>query len=119
MAEEIRTTEDLHRLFAEYPKLATQISTLGLDVEDIKRLNLQGAGDNDEVAEQYKSIANPGTEALERIVKMMSDVTDSTGQAGGDVMKIFRAADEDNQRIAESWNHMQEAEKKAQEKSQH
>ncbi|MEU3713500.1 hypothetical protein [Streptomyces catenulae] len=106
MAEEIRTTDDLKRLFGEYPHLAESIKALNADVAEINRLNTEGAGRDDEVHDQYMDNAGPGTHALEAVVKLMSDLTDSTGQSGENIMKIFDAAKRDSEELVQAWKAM-------------
>ncbi|GAA3185837.1 MULTISPECIES: hypothetical protein [Streptomyces] len=106
MAEEIKTTDDLRRLFGEYPRLAETIKALNADVAEINRLNTDGAGRDDEVHDQYMGVAGPGTHALETVVKLMSDLTDSTGQAGDNIMKIFDAAKRDSEELVQAWKAM-------------
>jgi hypothetical protein len=106
MTNEIKTTDDLKRLFAAYPQIADLIGKLGGDLEAINHLNLTAGGRDDEVHEQYNSVALMGTQSLDDIVKLLKDVTASTGRSGQDVVSLFRVTEEDAKRIAADWEKM-------------
>ncbi|MER8088806.1 hypothetical protein ACFVZR_32510 [Streptomyces sp. NPDC058316] len=111
MTDEIKTTDDLKRLFGEYPQIADVIGQLSGDFEVINKLNLTAGGHDDEVAEQYNGVAKIGTQTLNDIVKLLKDVTASTGESGQDVMKLFQATEEDAKKIAADWGEMRGKEK--------
>lgn len=106
MSEEIRTSDDVKRLFGQYHTIADLIGRLGGDLKAINDLNVTAGGQNDEVAQQYQGVAGPGTQALNDLLKMLKDVTATTGESGQDVQRVFQAAEEDAQRLATDWDKM-------------
>lgn len=109
MAEEIKTTDDLRRLFGQYPQIATLIESLSGDIAHINQLNLTAGGKDDETAENYNKIAGLGTQVLDEVAKMLRDMTATTGEGGENAMKVFDAAEEDAKHLSTTWDKLVDA----------
>ncbi|WP_399083948.1 hypothetical protein ACGH2B_03610 [Streptomyces sp. BBFR2] len=114
MAEEIKTAEDLKRLFGNYHGIADLVDKVSHEIDHINQLNLTAGGQNDDTAKAYKKVAGVGTQVLTDLAKTLRDMTASTGEGGQDAMKIFDAAKADAEHFATSWDKMVDEAKKAQ-----
>ncbi|MGW1837524.1 hypothetical protein [Streptomyces sp. NPDC002067] len=114
MAEEIKTAEDLKRLFGNYHGIADLVDKVSHEIDHINQLNLTAGGQNDDTAKAYKKVAGVGTQVLADLAKTLRDMTASTGEGGQDAMKIFDAAKADAEHFATSWDKMVDEAKKSQ-----
>ncbi|MFD9811684.1 hypothetical protein [Streptomyces sp. NPDC059080] len=116
MAEEIKTADDLRRLFGKYHGIADLIEKVSGEIDHINTLNLTAGGKDDETAENYNKVAGLGTQVLSDVAKTLRDMTASTGDGGENAMKVFDAANEDAEHFATTWDKMVEESKKQEKK---
>ncbi|WP_037913944.1 hypothetical protein [Actinacidiphila yeochonensis] len=103
MAEELKTTSQLGRLFADYTTLADLVADAGKQIDDINTLNEKAGGTDDEVAQQYLEKAKPGGQALTDLVTLLKTLSLQTGDNGETANALFNQAEDESTALANEW----------------
>ncbi|MGW0859863.1 hypothetical protein [Streptomyces sp. NPDC002690] len=104
MSEDLRTTEQLKALFAQYPGAADALHRVNQNVARINEINARGGGDGeDEASKQYREAITAGMPPITQTLDLLNVLVDQLGVDGTDAMKIFDRAETEAQQIGAAW----------------